>query len=91
MENRRTRVGNVKTAVSIRRDLAEEADSLAHERGITRSRLYAMALEEFVRKHENQRLLERLNEAYADGLDDDEEELLARARGYYRDRFGADE
>lgn len=84
-------MANVKTAVSINEDLAGEADALARELKVTRSRLYGMALREFLRRHEDRRLLERLNEAYADGLDNEERELLERAKGYYRDRFGADE
>lgn len=84
-------MANVKTAVSINEDLAGEADALARELRITRSRLYGMALREFLKRHENRRLLERLNEAYADGLDDEERELLKRAKDYHRDRFGTDE
>lgn len=86
MNNRRTKVGSVKTAVSLRRDLAEEADALARELGVTRSRLYAVALGEFLRRHENRRLLERLNEVYGEALDPEEAELLARTKEYHRRR-----
>lgn len=90
MTDERIKTVHLKTAVSIRRDLAEKSDDLARELGVTRSRLYAMALEEFVRKHEDRRLFEQLNEAYADGLDAEERRLLTRTKDYYRDRFGAD-
>ncbi len=76
----------MKTAVSIGRDLAEEADALARELGVTRSRLYALALGEFLGRHENRRLLERLNEAYGDPPDREEAELLARTKEYHRRR-----
>lgn len=50
-----------------------------------------MALSEFIERHENRRLLERLNEVYADGSTDEEKELLERAKDYRRDRFGSEE
>jgi metal-responsive CopG/Arc/MetJ family transcriptional regulator len=81
----------VKTGVSIRGDLAKQADDLAEELKVSRSRLYAMALSEFIERHKNRRLLERLNEVYADGPTDEEKELLERAKDYRRDRFGSEE
>jgi hypothetical protein len=44
--------------------------------------LFARAVEEYVRRHENEELLRRLNEACADGLDDEEKEYLERMRVY---------
>lgn len=55
---------NVKTGISINKGLADEADALAREMGVTRSGLYAMALREFVQRRESASLLEKLNDAY---------------------------
>lgn len=63
---------NVKVGISISRDLAEETDALAREMGVTRSRLYSLALRDFIRRRENTGLLERLNEAHAEPDPEDE-------------------
>jgi len=73
-------VVNIKTGVSLRKELAEEADALAQELRVTRSELYSMALRDFIRRRENARLLERLDAAYGDGLDAEEERLLKEAK-----------
>jgi predicted DNA-binding protein len=78
----------IKTGISIPEDLARRADALAEELNVTRSQLFSRALSEFIERYENVRLLERLNEAYSEGPDEDESELLERAREYHRDRFG---
>lgn len=67
---------HVKTGISIDRSLAEEADALAREMGLTRSGLYALALRGFIRQRESARLLEKLNEAYREP--DPEDEPLIR-------------
>ena len=81
-------MAHVKTAISIEESLFREAEALAGKLGISRSQLFARAIEEFIRERENRELLERINAAYADGLDEEEKELLERYRDYYRDRFG---
>lgn len=81
----------VKTGVSISKDLAEEADALARELRVTRSQLYSMALDEFIRRHESRVLLERLNAAYGEEPDAEEQRLLKSAKEYSRRLLEADE
>ncbi len=71
-----SKASSVKTAVSIQATLFEQAEAAAREMNISRSRLYNLALEEFLRHRENQELLRRLNEAYADDLDEEERAFL---------------
>ena len=71
-----TKTGSVKTAVSIESTLFEQAERTAREMQISRSRLYNLALEDYLRHRENQELLRRLNEAYADDLDEEERAFL---------------
>lgn len=71
---------NIKTAISIQKPLFEQADTLARKMKISRSRLFGLALEEYLRRHENQELLERLNAAYADEPTSKEKELRRRIR-----------
>ena len=78
---------HVKTTVSIEGSLFREAESWAEKLGVSRSQLYAKAVEEYVREAENRELLRRLNEAHAGGLDAEDKELMERYKAYYRDRF----
>ncbi len=59
----------VKTAVSVDAELFKEAHRLARKLGIPRSRLFSLALEEYMRQEESKLLLERLNRVYAGGSD----------------------
>ena len=51
---------------------------------ISRSRLFVLAVEEFIRRHENRRLLERIDAAYADAPDAAEQALHRRMRHQHR-------
>ena len=57
----------IKTAISIQRPLFEQAQELALELKIPRSQVFVLALQDFIRRHQNRQLLARLNAAYADG------------------------
>jgi antitoxin MazE6 len=75
---------SVKTAVSIPQPLFQEAESLAHKLGISRSRLYAEALGDYVEHHDNEELLEKINKAYAEPLDAEEKHLFQGMKGRHR-------
>jgi hypothetical protein len=64
----------MKTAISIDEAVYRHAEDAAVEMGLTRSRLYTLAVEEYIRNHRNDGITERLNHYY-DGhkavLDDD--------------------
>jgi metal-responsive CopG/Arc/MetJ family transcriptional regulator len=62
-------MGNVKTAISIQERLFEQADALAREMNISRSRLFVLALQEFIQRYQNQKLLDEINSAYQGELD----------------------
>ena len=55
----------MKVALSIPDDLFETAESLSRRLGVTRSRLYATALADFVAKHRGRKTTDRLNAVYA--------------------------
>jgi len=55
---------SVKTAISLRRELFEQAETLAKELHVPRSRLFAVALENFMRRRRNRRLLDDINAAH---------------------------
>lgn len=62
----------VKTAISIDRVLFEAVEELAKRRKVPRSRLFAEAAQELVRKDRNQRLLEQINASCGDGPDEEQ-------------------
>jgi metal-responsive CopG/Arc/MetJ family transcriptional regulator len=75
----------VKTAISINEPLFHKLEELAAELGMSRSRLLALALEEFLERYENLRVLEALNAAYDDDQQDEELELVKRHKPGYRE------
>jgi metal-responsive CopG/Arc/MetJ family transcriptional regulator len=68
-------MASIKTAISLQQPLFEQIDALAQELQISRSRLFVLAAEAFIQRHQNQKLLEAINDAYGD-LPDSEEKLL---------------
>jgi antitoxin MazE6 len=54
----------MKIALSIPDELFESGETLSKRLGVTRSRLYATALAEFVAKHRGQKVTARLNTVY---------------------------
>ena len=56
----------MKVAVSIPDELFASAESLGKRLRVSRSRLYATALGEFLAKHQGRKITERLNDLYAE-------------------------
>lgn len=54
----------MKTAVSIPDPVFKAADELAHRMGVSRSRLYSVAIERFVQDHDEEAITAKLNEVY---------------------------
>jgi metal-responsive CopG/Arc/MetJ family transcriptional regulator len=67
-------MATIKTAVSLPDALFAQVEDLARDLNVSRSHIVALALEEFVRRHQNQQLLDALNQAY--DVPSDSEELL---------------
>jgi antitoxin MazE6 len=56
----------MKVALSIPDELFETAETLSKRLGLSRSRLYATALADYVAKHRGRKTTDRLNAVYAD-------------------------
>ena len=56
----------MKIAISLPDELSEAADDLAQRLGMPRSRLFAMAVAEYLAKHRDDEITQRLNEVYAE-------------------------
>jgi hypothetical protein len=68
----------MKTAISLPDALYADAEKTAKSMGIPRSRLFAWALEDFIRRHKKERITEQLNEVYA-GMDTSGDSDIAAA------------
>jgi len=75
---------SVKTAISVQQPLFERAEAIARDMQISRSHLFALALEDFIRRYENQQLLDRINAAYEEAPDSSEQALLRNMRRRYK-------
>jgi hypothetical protein len=59
----------MKTAISMDDGLLREADETARLLGLSRSRLIALAVGDFLERQRRDQMLQRLNEVYADGTE----------------------
>jgi metal-responsive CopG/Arc/MetJ family transcriptional regulator len=74
----------VKTAISINDELLQEADETARLLGLSRSRLFSLAVGDFLQRQRQEQMLRRLNEVYADPLEPAEKSLLKGIRAKVR-------
>lgn len=80
---------NMKIAISMEKPLFEQAEKLAEQMRVSRSRLYALALEMFIQRQESQQILEQLNWVYGENPPTDEEKQLLGAM-QHRQRYLAE-
>jgi metal-responsive CopG/Arc/MetJ family transcriptional regulator len=73
----------IKTAISIQKSLFEQAESLAQELNVSRSELFGLAIETFVKNHQNQILLQEINKAYSE-QDPSDQVRLSKMRKHHR-------
>lgn len=70
----------MKTAISIPDAEFEEAERLAKRLHVSRSQLYRRAIADFVARHAEARVTEKLNEIYAEAADSTLDEAWQRAQ-----------
>jgi hypothetical protein len=74
----------VKIAISIKKTLFEQAESLAQQLNISRSHLFGLAMETYIKNYQNQLLLDEINRAYGDDPDASETKYFSSMRKSYR-------
>lgn len=79
-------MANIKTAISLQKALFEQVDSLAREKKVSRSRLFVLALEDYLRREQNRTLAEQLNAVYGGEPDPEEEDLRRKMKRQFRKR-----
>lgn len=77
-------MARVKTAISIEESLFREVEFLAENMKVSRSKLFAIALSDYIAKHKNQQLLAEINAAYGDAPDKQEKYNLEAMRDIQR-------
>jgi len=75
---------NIKTAISIPKNLFGQADNLARSMNVSRSKLFVMALEDYLERRKNRELLAQINAAYSEEPDSAENKLHNKARRQHR-------
>jgi metal-responsive CopG/Arc/MetJ family transcriptional regulator len=76
-------MSTIKTAISIQDSLFEQIETTAHELQISRSHLFTLAVEEYLRRRQNERLLQRINLAVEEA-NQQEKSLPKRPRSGHR-------
>ncbi len=56
----------VKTAISLEEDLFNQVKQLANELHVSRSKLFTLAVKDYLKKQESKKILAQLNAAYSD-------------------------
>lgn len=71
---------SIKTAISIREPLFKQVEALASELNISRSRVFMLAVEEFIQRYKNRQLFDAINQAYDDLPTSTEQAYLRKTR-----------
>ena len=77
-------MANIKTAISIQQSLFEQMAALARDLQVPRNRVFVLAVEEYLHRQENRRLLASINAAYQDVPDAGEQKRLRQMRAAHR-------
>jgi len=70
----------VKTAISLDEDLFNQVNRLANDLQVSRSKLFTLAVKDYLRKQQGNKILAQLNAAYRKPPSDEESLLSAAMR-----------
>ena len=71
---------SIKTAISMQEELFKEVNKLAGEMHVSRSRLFVMAVQDFIEKKKSHNLLSQINNAFNDHPDSEEIKIQSQMR-----------
>ena len=77
-------VYRMKTAISIEESLLLEADRLAGQMGLSRSRLFSLALRQYLRDRRVEELTDQLNQVYTKEQDSPERRVAKKMKAKFR-------
>lgn len=70
----------IKTAISIDKNLFDQAEKIARTMKVSRSKLFVIALQEFIEHQKNKEMLAQINVAYDDEPDATEQAFRKKIR-----------
>ena len=73
----------MKTAVSLPDDLFEKVDQLAEELHLSRSRIFAEAVRDYIAKQKNEEILRTLNQVYSEAETEEEKTVRKKNKKRY--------
>jgi metal-responsive CopG/Arc/MetJ family transcriptional regulator len=74
----------IKTAISIEKNLFDQAETIARTMKVSRSKLFVIALQDFIEHQKNKEILAQINAAYDDEPDTTEQALHKKVRRQHR-------
>ena len=74
----------IKTAISIEKNLFDQAVIIARTMKVSRSKLFVIALQDFIEHQKNKEMLAQINAAYDDEPDATEQALRKKVRRQHR-------
>ena len=74
----------IKTAISLDQELFTQIDELAQSLKVSRSRVFTLAAEDFVRRRRNAQVTQQLNEACSDEAQEEDLETVRQMRSTHR-------
>ena len=78
-------MSSIKTAISIQESIFKQVETIAQEMKVSRSRLFVLALENFIRDYQDRQLFEAINQACIEVSDDPlEQSRLRQIRRQHR-------
>jgi metal-responsive CopG/Arc/MetJ family transcriptional regulator len=73
----------MKTAISIPDEIFREVEKFAKEHHYSRSEVFVIALKDFLKKLESKKLMDALNDVYAEAESTEEITLREKSKKYY--------
>lgn len=74
----------IKTAISIEKNLFDQAEIIARSMKVSRSKLFVIALQDFIEHQRNKEMLAQINAAYDDQPDITEQAIRKKVRRRHR-------
>jgi len=74
----------MKTAISVEGDLLTQADQTARTMGLSRSGLFSLALKDFLKRRQQEEIVEKLNRVYGRETDPSERRTVAKMKEKFR-------
>ena len=74
----------IKTAISIEKNLFDQAEMIARTMKVSRSKLFVIALQDFIEHQKNKEMLAQINATYDDEPDATEQAIRKKVRRQHR-------